>query len=247
MTDPLWLCLRLCYLVRPKVSHGQFLQYQGIPSRQLLVLDVSAKGFYPIVLKLPALVALALASLAFLPLEARADSIQGLSITVTSVFDSDAPQQFTFHDIGSIAQDVGIFSDWMTDIDSGTFLEFIPASEDEENEFIVSLSGNSQDGLFPFQPTDDIVLTVQLPSDYVFASPIALINVIQNVTNTTVEGNTLSFEISGLDFTADSPGDDEFIFNVEQIPEPGTLSLFVIAGAAMICRQFRSKSHRAVQ
>lgn len=93
--------------------------------------------------------------------QAYADSISGLSIDVTSVFDNQAEQQFDFTNITSTRIDAGIFN-WMAGVDPNTNLEFIPGTpngDQTRNEFDVNISGQD----LTFQPADTITLSFTCP------------------------------------------------------------------------------------
>jgi hypothetical protein len=186
------------------------------------------------------------------PPPAAADSILYDTITLTSVLYDPAydpalfgPQEYTFTDIDQTRKDAGVFSDWMYGIDSGTYIEFIPGTEqsngDYDNIFAVGLSGN--DCCFDYPAGSTITLTMQLPSSQVFnTSYFALISAIAGVEDPVVNGGTFSFEITDLDTLSNNGipegGEDEFVFDVEPAPpgapEPATFTLSVLALAALL-------------
>jgi hypothetical protein len=178
---------------------------------------------------------------------AFADSISGLSIDVTSVFDNGAPQQFDFNNITATRIDAGVF-DWMHGPDPGTNLEFIPGTpngDQTRNEFDVNFSNNTNFDVF--QPTDTITLTLQLPTGWYWNTDFfALIKAIDvQVPQATVNGGAFTFEMTNLDQVDGNGGQIQFIFDVDDTaptPEPGTIGLFVLGCAAVILRLRRLRA-----
>jgi hypothetical protein len=64
----------------------------------------------------------------------QADSLNGDSITVTSVFNTDAAQQWDFSNITAERINAGVFSDSMLGFDSGTNIHDYPGSSRRQSD-----------------------------------------------------------------------------------------------------------------
>jgi hypothetical protein len=176
----------------------------------------------------------------------QADSLNGDSITVTSVFNTDAAQQWDFSNITAERINAGVFSDWMLGFDSGTNITIIPGVPDgnqTRNEFDVNFSnGDLNDGEFhDYTPTDTLQLTLQLsPADKIFNVGFFALTIANDVQvpTSSVNGGTFTFDLTNLDQINGNGGQARFIFDVEdaapQAPEPGTTGLVAIGGQAVL-------------
>ena len=168
------------------------------------------------------------APLFLIPAASQAASISGSSIVVTSQFNSNAPQHFTFADIIATQQDAGIFSDWMIGSDTGTNLTFIPdvdnGDQQTRNVFDLNFSGNPLTN--NFSVTDTLTLTLQLDPNLVFNPQYMAITVAKDVQvpTSSLSGGALTLNITGLDQIPGNGGQLQLIFDVET-PEPSTLLL----------------------
>jgi hypothetical protein len=169
---------------------------------------------------------------------ARADSISGLSIDVTSTFNNDASQQFDFNNITATRIDGGMF-EWMVGFDPNNNLEFIPGTpngDQTRNEFDVNFGLDES-----YQPTDTITLSLQLPTGWYWnANFFALTEAIDvQVPHATISGNTFTFEMTNLDQINGNGGKAQFIFGITDVapaPEPGTIGLFAMGGAVLFLK-----------
>jgi hypothetical protein len=183
---------------------------------------------------------------------ASANSIAGLSIDVTSVFDGQTPQNFNFNNINATRIDGGIFS-WMTGIDPATNLEFIPGTpngDQTRNTFDVNFS--SGDNTIQYQPTDTIILTMTLSGGYTWNTDFFALVIADDVQVPVAHanGSTFTFEMTNLDQANGNGGQAQYIFDVEPpslTPEPGTTVLFALgsAGLLMLQRRRGSRSREA--
>ncbi|HTV48431.1 MAG TPA: PEP-CTERM sorting domain-containing protein [Phycisphaerae bacterium] len=151
---------------------------------------------------------------------ARAGSISGASITVTSVFNGQSPQQFTFSNITSTRIDRGVFSPWMPGASSTQF-EFIPGTpngDQTRNELDVDFDGSSAG--YQFQPGQTLDLTFQLNNNLEF-DPFAALTVANDVQvpSASINGGTLTVDMTDLDQIDGNGGQLQYIFDVETMPQ----------------------------
>jgi PEP-CTERM motif len=152
---------------------------------------------------------------------ARAGSMSGATVVATSVFDGEAPQQFTFSNITSTRIDGGIFTPWMPGI-SSTSIEFVPGTangDETRNELDVNFDGSSNG--YEFQPTDTLDLSFALSSGLEFNPDFAALTIANDVQipSASINGNTLSFDMTNLDQINGNGGQVQYIFDVESTPQ----------------------------
>ncbi len=191
-------------------------------------------------LKISSGLLIALVAFCLLP-AARADSIIGASFTVTSYFDNDPAQQFTFPDITSTRINAGVFSDWMLGSDPNTNLEFVPGTPNgNATRNLLEVNFSSSDN---FQPADTITLSFQISPDLVFnPNFIALIEAIDvQVPSASVNGSVLTFTMTNLDQIQGNGGKVEFLFDAESGPEPST---FLLAGGGVLGLLYHARRRR---
>ncbi|HVW10200.1 MAG TPA: PEP-CTERM sorting domain-containing protein [Bryobacteraceae bacterium] len=184
-----------------------------------------------------------------IPAASHAESIDGTSIYVTSVFDGEPAQYANFADITATRVNAGVFSDWMVGADSGTNLTFIPGTDNGDqrtrNVFDLNFSG---DQLYNnFSSSDTLSLTFQLDPGLVFNTNYMAITIAKDtqVPSSSVNDGTLTLNIDGLDQLAGNGGQLQLIFDVEPqgfdaVPEPSTL-LLGLPVFAMIFFAFRRR------
>jgi hypothetical protein len=181
---------------------------------------------------------LVLASLLFAAAPfAQAGSISGASLTITSVFDGQPAQQFTLNNITNPTLDGGVFSPWMCGIDSSTNFRVVPGTPNgshTRNEFDVDFSSSGT--CITFQSSDTIDMTLQLSPGFLFNGSFAALTIANDVQvpSANLSGDTLTFQMTNLDQTNGLGGQVQYIFDVTQTPEPGTLALFGLAGVALL-------------